>query len=331
MEENTILASAAFGSGRIVATDQSTVPHYYLCDHLGSTRAIVAETDVTETYDYYPYGLTWLQAEQPIGINTYLFTGKEWQAQDGVDLYDFGARFYQSRFGKWLSIDPLAEEYMGISPYAYCGNDPVNRVDPDGMRDDKYYNSLGYLIYDTEDGNRTFVMRPSNANGESHRLVNYISEQEAIDTENKIRQGNLLGDHMQNMIEIESVSALNAMKATIKDDGTGGNSDNNNREYGGIVNSSGEITNVSQGDVRTFGNKAVVHLNVTGARSVYHSHSSGVKGFTQGLGSSSLPSEEDFKAIGAATGYLFQMRTKEIVIFNDKKVQAIVPFIILDN
>lgn len=38
-EEETLLASAAFGSGRIVATDQSTVPHYYLCDHLGSTRA----------------------------------------------------------------------------------------------------------------------------------------------------------------------------------------------------------------------------------------------------------------------------------------------------
>ncbi len=134
MEENTILTSAAFGSGQIVATDQSTVPHYYLCDHLGSTRAIVTSAGVTETYDYYPYGLTWQQAERPIGTNTYLFTGKEWQAQDGVDLYDFGARFYQPRFGKWLSIDPLAEEYMGISPYAYCGNDPVNRVDPDGRR-----------------------------------------------------------------------------------------------------------------------------------------------------------------------------------------------------
>ncbi len=133
-EEDTLLASAAFGSGRIVATDRSTIPHYYLCDHLGSTRVIVAATGVTETYDYYPYGLTWQQAEQPIGTNTYLFTGKEWQAQDGVNLYDFGARFYQSRFGKWLSFDPLAEEYMGISPFAYCANDPVNYIDPDGRK-----------------------------------------------------------------------------------------------------------------------------------------------------------------------------------------------------
>ncbi len=140
-EEDTLLASAAFGSGRIVATSQSSVPHYYLCDHLGSTRAIVTQAGVTETYDYYPYGLTWQQAERPIGTNTYLFTGKEWQAQDGVDLYDFGARFYQPRFGKWLSIDPLAEEYMGISPYAYCGNDPVNRVDPDGQASKKVINN----------------------------------------------------------------------------------------------------------------------------------------------------------------------------------------------
>ena len=152
MEEETVLESAAFGSGRIVATNQSTTPHYYLCDHLGSTRAIVTETGVTETYDYYPYGLTWQQAEQPIGSNTYLFTGKEWQAQDGVDLYDFGARFYQPRFGKWLSFDPLAEEYMGISPYAYCGNDPVNRVDPDGRI---WINKNKQIIY--QNGNYTSI------------------------------------------------------------------------------------------------------------------------------------------------------------------------------
>ena len=134
MEEDTVLASAAFGSGRIVASDRSTAPHYFLCDHLGSTRAIVTQAGVSERYDYYPYGLTWQQAEQPIGTNAYLFTGKEWQALDGVDLYDFAARFYQPRFGRWLSVDPLHEQYLDISPYAYCGNDPVNRVDKDGKK-----------------------------------------------------------------------------------------------------------------------------------------------------------------------------------------------------
>ena len=33
---------------------------------------------------------------------------------------------------KWMSVDPLADKYPNISPYAYCGWNPVNRIDPDG-------------------------------------------------------------------------------------------------------------------------------------------------------------------------------------------------------
>ncbi len=32
----------------------------------------------------------------------------------------------------FTSVDPLAEKYYSISPYAYCGGNPVNRIDPDG-------------------------------------------------------------------------------------------------------------------------------------------------------------------------------------------------------
>ena len=34
----------------------------------------------------------------------------------------------------FLQQDPLAEKYYNISPYAYCANNPVNFVDPDGSR-----------------------------------------------------------------------------------------------------------------------------------------------------------------------------------------------------
>ena len=34
--------------------------------------------------------------------------------------------------GRFTSIDPLAEKYYSVSPYAYCGNNPVNRIDPGG-------------------------------------------------------------------------------------------------------------------------------------------------------------------------------------------------------
>ena len=47
--------------------------------------------------------------------------------------YDFfGARNYSSAITSWLSVDPLADKYPNISPYAYCSWDPINKIDPDG-------------------------------------------------------------------------------------------------------------------------------------------------------------------------------------------------------
>ena len=50
----------------------------------------------------------------------------------GERYQHFGARAYDPLSFIFLSIDPLAEKYYGISPYAYCGGNPVNLVDPDG-------------------------------------------------------------------------------------------------------------------------------------------------------------------------------------------------------
>jgi RHS repeat-associated protein len=50
----------------------------------------------------------------------------------GFDSYDFGARGYYPTIGNFKSVDPLCEKYYRISPYAYCLNNPVKYVDPDG-------------------------------------------------------------------------------------------------------------------------------------------------------------------------------------------------------
>jgi RHS repeat-associated protein len=46
--------------------------------------------------------------------------------------YDFGARMYDPRVGRFLSIDPLAGKYPGLSPYAAFNNNPVYYIDPTG-------------------------------------------------------------------------------------------------------------------------------------------------------------------------------------------------------
>ena len=62
-------------------------------------------------------------------------TGKEKDEETGYGY--FGARYMDHELmTMWLSVDPMADKYPSISPYAYCAWNPVKLVDPDGMRFD---------------------------------------------------------------------------------------------------------------------------------------------------------------------------------------------------
>lgn len=50
----------------------------------------------------------------------------------GLDEYDSKARWYYPAIMRATAMDPLCEKYYSISPYAWCNNNPVNYVDPDG-------------------------------------------------------------------------------------------------------------------------------------------------------------------------------------------------------
>ena len=75
-------------------------------------------------------------------------TGKERDSETGFSY--FGARYYDSDIlTGWLSVDPMADKYPNISPYAYCGWNPVRLVDPDGKEYGKTYHEItGELIHD---------------------------------------------------------------------------------------------------------------------------------------------------------------------------------------
>ena len=61
---------------------------------------------------------------------TYTFSAKEKDSETGLSY--FGSRYYSSDLSIWLSVDPMASKYPSLSPYAYCANNPVKVVDPDG-------------------------------------------------------------------------------------------------------------------------------------------------------------------------------------------------------
>jgi RHS repeat-associated protein len=64
----------------------------------------------------------------------YKFTAKELDNETNYTY--FGARYYDSDISLWLSVDPLSNKYPSLSPYAYCANNPVILVDPDGREID---------------------------------------------------------------------------------------------------------------------------------------------------------------------------------------------------
>lgn len=74
----------------------------------------------------------------------YLYNGKEYITAHGLNEYDSHARMYYATIMRTTTMDPQAEKYYHISPYSWCGNNPVNAVDPDGCN--PIYDTLGCFL-----------------------------------------------------------------------------------------------------------------------------------------------------------------------------------------
>lgn len=110
--------------------------HYYTKDHLGSNRAVVNENgNIEQVTHYYPFGGIYGDASTQQSLQPYKYNGKEFNKDFELNLYDYGARWYDP-IGSlaFTTMDPLCEDDCKVSPYAYCANNPVNAIDPDGRK-----------------------------------------------------------------------------------------------------------------------------------------------------------------------------------------------------
>jgi len=95
-----------------------------------------------EINTYYPYGL----------VNPYLsytnsymtpkneskFQSKKLIGEFDLDELDFHARMYDPIIGRWRIIDPKQSQRTNLTPYNFCGDNPINRIDPDGQLDGEH-------------------------------------------------------------------------------------------------------------------------------------------------------------------------------------------------
>lgn len=109
--------------------------YYFNEDHLGNVREVIDEDgNIKQENNYYPYGNPFFDETTAInaGIQPFKYNKKEFDTMHGLNTYDYGARQYNPIVPTWDRMDPLCESFYGISPYSYCGGNPVNMIDPDG-------------------------------------------------------------------------------------------------------------------------------------------------------------------------------------------------------
>ncbi|MDD2231065.1 MAG: RHS repeat-associated core domain-containing protein, partial [Candidatus Cloacimonetes bacterium] len=140
-----LLASYTWGSGidnllAVAVYDGNTTNTYYAVkDHLNSVHALIDDSGSTVMTVAYNAWSTPLNSSLSIQNSSfrlrYLWQGREYSYATG--LYNFRARWYFSSVGRWISKDPIGLE-GGLNLYVFCGNNPVNFVDPWGFCEERY-------------------------------------------------------------------------------------------------------------------------------------------------------------------------------------------------
>ena len=105
---------------------------FYHPDHLGSSSFITnLEGEVVQHIEYVPFGEVFIEERNDVWNTPYLFNAKEFDEETG--MYYYGARYYEPRLSLWMSTDPKQEIFPYLSTYAFCKNNPIIVVDPNGM------------------------------------------------------------------------------------------------------------------------------------------------------------------------------------------------------
>ncbi|HET6225419.1 MAG TPA: RHS repeat-associated core domain-containing protein, partial [Bacteroidia bacterium] len=170
LTEHHIYGSSRLGIANEFGFDPDTLPirqlgtkRYELSNHLGNVLDIVSDkkighinsgsidywnADVRNANDYYTFGSPMPNRNFEAGGSDYRYGFNGQEKDDEVvgngNQLDYGARVYDPRLGRFLSIDPLSAKYPMLSTYQFASNSPISGVDLDGL--EYYYAANGTFL-----------------------------------------------------------------------------------------------------------------------------------------------------------------------------------------
>jgi len=147
--------------------------HYELTNHLGNVMSTITDmktgvsinnddvinyyiADVVTANDYYPFGMAMPGRKYDNGSGyRYGFNGKEndKEVKGEGNQQDYGMRIYDTRLGRFLSVDPLTPEYPELTPYQFASNTPIQAIDLDGLE--------AFFIHGTNSNSSRWTATPS--------------------------------------------------------------------------------------------------------------------------------------------------------------------------
>jgi RHS repeat-associated protein len=140
--------------------------------NVGSVNEVIQENQ------YYPFGLTlpglWIN-DGAAADNLYQYNGKELNGDFGLNLTDYGARWYDASVGRWWAVDSLAYKYPDHSTYNYTLNNPIRYIDSDGKAPDDFViliakdgaSGRGHMASVIQDGKGNYYYATMGATGGS--------------------------------------------------------------------------------------------------------------------------------------------------------------------
>jgi len=118
---------------KIDPNTQSQTTYRIISDHLGSPRLVINVNDgsIAQALNYDVWGNV-IHDSNP-GFQPFGYAGGIYDRD--TKLVRFGARDYDAETGRWTVKDPIGFWGGDSNLYGYVVNDPVNRIDPMGLRD----------------------------------------------------------------------------------------------------------------------------------------------------------------------------------------------------